>query len=514
MVRQSALLLLTFVSVVAKGVVKVDIGTFTGGSVIEKSQSEPAADGSVVVTITVTPENGYEIRKADVTVMPTLAPSETRASQAPSLAEPLTLYGDDPEDLSQPRDYTFTVGAGLGAWVQTATFRKKAKAVENGIYRICFEGKGKWYLWPSVTTDADGHPYLTTFNGISAPALEYAAKGIAYDAFSEEYSLWQVTQVDSEGSVCYQLYNVGMQQYVVWSAVEGLRAVHLEASPADESHTWFRFDQTADGYLITPVGATAGTTLNSKAGDKPFLCSSGAANAATGYPDGEPDPDGDNGLMQIYSEGTPVWSFESAGVHIEPPFSKTSEEETEQAALFHAPTDLALPEGLKAYMVTGVSVSQGKVIIQEVDYLPAEMPLLLIAEGENSGYELQAKDSETPALSEQDRASNLLKIGSPEVQPTPYEDYIFFRGEFVMVDGGVLPSGKMFLDLSSEQAASARSVLGVGSSASGTTGILDRMTSPEGSSGVHWFTIDGRRLSVRPTAKGIYIRNGRKEIVR
>ena len=29
-----------------------------------------------------------------------------------------------------------------------------------------------------------------------------------------------------------------------------------------------------------------------------------------------------------------------------------------------------------------------------------------------------------------------------------------------------------------------------------------------------WYTLDGRKLEIKPTAKGLYIHNGRKEVVR
>ena len=506
--RIYAVALLMMISMGARSQVRVDIDTFTGGTVSEKSQSDPGEDRSVRVTITVTPDDGYEIAKSDVMVAATL-PTERVSTRSPQIAMMLGLEGDDPDDLTQPRDYTFTVDDGFGAWVHTANFHRQQtqQTIESGIYRISHaSGNETWYLWPSVTTDADGHPYLTTFNDISAPALDYPSKGVAYDAFGEAYSLWQVTPVEADGTTYYQLFNMGLQQYVVWSDVQGEKAVHLEASPADVTKTWFRFDGDYPNGLITPSEAAAGTTLNSKAGDKPFLSSSGEANAAAGYPDGEPDADGNRGLMQIYV-GTPVWTLEPTETFAPIQFEKTSDDGEEAAAPYVPPVDMALPTGVTAYFVTGVDLQAGVVLLQELDYLPQGMPVLLLADADASGFVIQPKGEDIPSLTDEEIDSNRLRIGSPTSQPKAYEDYIFFRGEFVMVSGGTLSTGKVFLDLSSEEAAATRSVLSFGDG-NGTTAI----ESPHRQPSLHpgWYTLDGHRLNTRPTRKGLYIMAGKK----
>ena len=124
------LALLTMVSTVASAEVVVNVGTFTGGSIVA-TQGEPADDGSVVVTLTVTPDDGYEIAKSDIEVVPTI-PAQTRDGN-PDLAEPYELNGEDPEDLTTERKYTFTVMAGFGAWVKEATFHQVETPTDNDI---------------------------------------------------------------------------------------------------------------------------------------------------------------------------------------------------------------------------------------------------------------------------------------------------------------------------------------------------------------------------------------------
>ena len=102
----------------AKDQVVVTIGEFVGGTIVEKSQE------GQTVTITVTPAEGFTIEKNDIVVVLTVNPdpSATRG-EVPSLAEPLTLEGEDPENLSDSREYSFTVPEGFGAWVKEANFR-------------------------------------------------------------------------------------------------------------------------------------------------------------------------------------------------------------------------------------------------------------------------------------------------------------------------------------------------------------------------------------------------------
>ena len=67
-----------------------------------------SVDGTVV-TLTIAPAEGYYVSKNDIsavkTFMPTMAP---RRSPVP-IADELTLVGNDPDDLSQPRSYTVTL---------------------------------------------------------------------------------------------------------------------------------------------------------------------------------------------------------------------------------------------------------------------------------------------------------------------------------------------------------------------------------------------------------------------
>ena len=119
--------------------VTVDIGKFEGGTITEKPQSKNE-DGTSVITITVTPAEGFIITKNDIVVMATI-PAKTRTeSNSPELAEKLTLTGDDPEDPSEERNYSVTVQEGFGVWVKEANFHTSSLVIGSDT-KVIEEGK-------------------------------------------------------------------------------------------------------------------------------------------------------------------------------------------------------------------------------------------------------------------------------------------------------------------------------------------------------------------------------------
>lgn len=139
MKRLFGILLLAMVGIVARAegetAVTVQFGTFTGGTVIEKDNSQKAVEGGISVTIVVTPAEGYFIEKKDVVVMPTYGGAvrkKTDEPSTPSIAGALELTGDEPADLTLAREYTFVVPAGLGAGVTEANFHQIATSGKFG----------------------------------------------------------------------------------------------------------------------------------------------------------------------------------------------------------------------------------------------------------------------------------------------------------------------------------------------------------------------------------------------
>ena len=127
--RLLAVAVLTLVSLVVKAdekTVQVDINTFENGTVVEKSQSDPDAEGSVTVTITATPAEGYQISAADITVKATAAPGSAETRSGIQIGDLLEVSGPA-EAQTGATDYTFVVPQGLGAIVESVLFREVEK---------------------------------------------------------------------------------------------------------------------------------------------------------------------------------------------------------------------------------------------------------------------------------------------------------------------------------------------------------------------------------------------------
>ena len=111
--------------------------SYTGGTVTA-AQGVEAEDHSVVVTLTVTPNPGYYIRKGDITVQLVRDPAAgTRDDKEVPMGDAVVLSykGDDKadaEDLTLAREYTFTVPGGLNAYVSKAEFQSTASIGVEG----------------------------------------------------------------------------------------------------------------------------------------------------------------------------------------------------------------------------------------------------------------------------------------------------------------------------------------------------------------------------------------------
>ena len=88
------------------------VSVFAGGKVeVADDVSNGTITGQVSgtqVTLTVTPAEGFYIRKADLVAEKTFMPVAASRSTVP-MADQLTIEGEDPADLSQQRTYTVTL---------------------------------------------------------------------------------------------------------------------------------------------------------------------------------------------------------------------------------------------------------------------------------------------------------------------------------------------------------------------------------------------------------------------
>ena len=181
-----------------------------------------------------------------------------------------------------------------------------------------------------------------------------------------------------------------------------------------------------------------------------------------------------------------------------------SEEGQIYVTYYNATKDVAVPMGMTAYIVTGVSEDGTKVIVSPVSYIKKGVAVLV------------EKDKTTEVSETTDFSGNKLIYADNEVPVTTGSKlYILYQNQFVKVTSGTqIPTGKNYLDLSTFTNAGTRGFYDIGGANDGTSAL--RGVVAEGTNGKSdaWYTLQGRRLSAKPTAPGLYLRNGVKAVIK
>jgi hypothetical protein len=192
---------------------------------------------------------------------------------------------------------------------------------------------------------------------------------------------------------------------------------------------------------------------------------------------------------------------EAAAVHF-------SEEGQIYASYYNAIKDVAVPMGMTAYIVTGVSEDGTKVIVSPVSYIKKGVAVLI------------EKDKTTEVSETTDFSGSKMAYSDPETPAKPSATdkwYVIYNNKFVKVTTGTeVSGGKCYLNLNGTSSSGTRSYYDIDGS-DGTTAL--REVKSEGVKGEkwgdgEWFTLQGRRLSAKPTKSGLYLRNGAKVVIK
>ena len=158
--------------------------------------------------------------------------------------------------------------------------------------------------------------------------------------------------------------------------------------------------------------------------------------------------------------------------------------------------DLTLPDGIVAYIVTGVSGNT--VTTTAIGYLPQHTAVLLEKTGTTVGTTVTGYTG-----SEGNLSANLLDYAGADRDATNENYYVLYKNEFVKAVGDI--AGKCFLDLSS--VSFTRGAYGIGDGSTAIKALqLDAIENET------WFDLQGRRID-KPTRPGLYIKNGKKVVV-
>ena len=185
---------------------------------------------------------------------------------------------------------------------------------------------------------------------------------------------------------------------------------------------------------------------------------------------------------------------------------------------------LALPEGITAYIISDV---RGEWAIPEpLDYIPEGVPVLLIARQPVNGFVATEAESENVTLITDDqKARNMLEEvteATPgydaDTESAPFSTkqiYVLYKNEFVFNKAGNMKKGKVYLNPNHTVASSSPAPARLQIAWNHVTGIDNlqdgRIAKMQDNV---WYTIDGRRLSGKPDAKGLYIVDGKKTVIK
>jgi hypothetical protein len=155
--------------------------------------------------------------------------------------------------------------------------------------------------------------------------------------------------------------------------------------------------------------------------------------------------------------------------------------------------DLTLPEGLVAYVITGVSGTT--VTTKRISNIPKGVAVLV------------EKGTSTESAAE--ATGNLLHGTTVDTDVRSIEGgsvYVLYQGEFVKTTSGTIPANRCYLLLSDTATGARRLTISHGDN----TGIDNVMLDENGDE--RWYDLQGRRIEA-PTKKGLYIRNGKTVVI-
>ena len=200
-------------------------------------------------------------------------------------------------------------------------------------------------------------------------------------------------------------------------------------------------------------------------------------------------------------------------------------------AAYRSPKDFSKPSGIDIYIVKKVNPSIGTVVVSSIDYLPKDVPVLMLRNAEVMGFLASEKPAEIPEITAETKNSNLLYESYKGLEVDAAQVYMLYLGEFVLTKAGTFNGGGNFYlynpnykiepdpeptpEPDEPSSGESRGVLQIiieeWDDQDETTGIDDlKNEKTEERKLTGWYSLDGRRLSGKPTKGGIYIHKGQK----
>ena len=175
---------------------------------------------------------------------------------------------------------------------------------------------------------------------------------------------------------------------------------------------------------------------------------------------------------------------------------------------FVSSENLIVPQKFSAFVIS--SLGETSVTISELkDVIPAGVPVLLLSK-EIDGDDIRT----TKATDEVSKpGTNLLKVAPEGGKSVKLgEVCLLYNDKLYYSMAGTVPAGGIYMALPENSPAKTRSYINIGDD-SDTTGITTVWDEPKTTTSA-WYSLDGRRLDSMPTRKGIYIKDGRKVVIK
>ena len=194
--------------------------------------------------------------------------------------------------------------------------------------------------------------------------------------------------------------------------------------------------------------------------------------------------------------------------------------DADRCAAAQVSQDMALPEGMVAVMLTGTDPQKGIATAKALDYIPAGVPVILMKKDDADGF--TAKDitpgtaSGTTAVTNEEKTACPLKVAdgnTAELQG--YQDYVWFKGELVLVSNTAKPASGTFYVKNSTPTPAPKLQIVIGEEEE-TTSLpsIDHSSLTIDHSEGAWFSLDGRKINGQLLKKGLYIHNGKKTVIK
>jgi hypothetical protein len=189
-------------------------------------------------------------------------------------------------------------------------------------------------------------------------------------------------------------------------------------------------------------------------------------------------------------------------------------------ATYYSASSVSLAEGSagEMYYISAVSKSEVTLTKAEPQAVPEYTPIVLHNPEDTTITVVLRPDAEGTladvSIADRDFIYGTTGERTFTADETAADDYYICNGQaFVKVRGaGTLPANRVYLKFAHAVAAAPRLVFGFGGTVPGTTGIDSVENGEQGNES--WYDLNGRKLQGKPTQKGLYIKNGKKVVIK